>query len=295
MQAVVLPAGDGVGQPLGQPFAQGVGHGIHVRAGNHIGGRALHQGHLSAALGQRRGQGHGRGAAADHRHPLAGAVQILRPLLRMHDASPESLLALEARRMAALIAVVAAAHQQEVAGEAGRAAIPAPRFQRPLGVGAAPGGGLNLMLEADLLHQPIFLGGFPNVSEDGRAVGDGLRLPPGLEGITQGVHVAVGADARIAEQIPGAADALPAFQNGEGLAWAAPPQVAGRANAGQPGADDQHIEAVFKFHPAASSRFNAGGHRRRPCPFPQGAAPGSKSSGWRCSRPGRPAGARRRR
>ncbi len=54
-------------------------------------------------------------------------------------------------------------------------------------------------------------------SRDRGAVGDRLGLGPRLEVVAQGVHVAVGTDARIAEQVPGAADRLARFEDGVGL------------------------------------------------------------------------------
>ena len=98
------------------------------------------------------------------------------------------------------------------------------------------------MMEADFLVDAVLGRGLADVVQDPRPVGDRLRLGPRLERIAQREHVAVGADAGIAEQIPGAADAVAALEDDETLAGALLLQVIARADAGQPGADDQHVE-----------------------------------------------------
>ena len=65
----------------------------------------------------------------------------------------------------------------------------------------------------------------------------------------------VGADAGIAEQVPGAADAVAALENGEALAGALLLQVIARADAGQPGADDQDVE-MFCCHDGLRARVS---------------------------------------
>src|SRR5712691_3020513 len=59
------------------------------------------------------------------------------------------------------------------------------------------------------------------------------------------VDVALGADAGIAEQIPGAADGLAPFEDDEALARAFLPQVIARADAGQAGADNEDVEMLW--------------------------------------------------
>ncbi len=98
------------------------------------------------------------------------------------------------------------------------------------------------MVEADFFVDAVIGSGLADVVQNPRPVGDRLRLGPWLERIAQREHVAVGADAGIAEQIPGAADAVAALEDGVTLAGTGVLQVIARANAGQPGADDQHVE-----------------------------------------------------
>ena len=98
------------------------------------------------------------------------------------------------------------------------------------------------MVEADLLVDAVLGRGLADIVQDLRPVGDRLRLGPWLERIAEREHVGVGADAGIAEQVPGAADAVAALENGIALARAFVLQVKTRADAGQAGADDQHVE-----------------------------------------------------
>ena len=90
-----------------------------------------------------------------------------------------------------------------------------------------------------------------DVAEDRRPVGDRLRLRPGLERVAEGVHVGVGADPRVAEEVPGAADRVPRLEEGERLVRAVAPQVAAGADAGQAGSDDQDVEVLGR-HAALS-------------------------------------------
>ncbi len=98
------------------------------------------------------------------------------------------------------------------------------------------------MVEADFPVDAVLGRGLADIVQDLRSVGDRLRLGPWLERIAQREHVAVGADAGIAEQVPGAADAVAALEDGKALARTFVLQVISRADAGQPGADDQHVE-----------------------------------------------------
>src|ERR1019366_1144004 len=74
------------------------------------------------------------------------------------------------------------------------------------------------MVEADFPVDAVIRGGLADVVQDTRPVRNRLRLGPWPERVTQREHVAVGADARITKQIPGAADGFAAFQNDIALA-----------------------------------------------------------------------------
>ncbi len=68
-------------------------------------------------------QGDGRGTAAYDDDLLTGVVEILRPLLRMDDASAELVGTGEGRSIALLVVVVTGAHEQERAGVNGRLVV----------------------------------------------------------------------------------------------------------------------------------------------------------------------------
>src|SRR6202022_3242881 len=112
-------------------------------------------------------------------------------------------------------------------------------------------------VEADFLVDATLGGGLADIVQNPRPVGDRLRLGPWLERIAQREHVAVGADAGIAEQIPGAADAVAALEEDKTLAGTVALHVIARADAGQPGADDQHVEmfvVLGRFHRSISAQ-----------------------------------------
>src|ERR1700692_216894 len=103
------------------------------------------------------------------------------------------------------------------------------------------------MVKADFLVDAVVGSGLADIVQNPRPVRDRLRLGPWLERKAQREHVAVGADAGIAEKIPGAADAVAALDDDVALARALLLQVKAGTDAGQPGADDQHVE-MFGWH-----------------------------------------------
>src|SRR5262249_9696374 len=100
------------------------------------------------------------------------------------------------------------------------------------------------MSKADFLVDAVLGRGLAHIVEDARSVGDRLRVGPRLERITQREHVAVGTDAGIAKQIPGAANRLASFEDDKTLGRALRLQMIARADPGQAGADDQHVEVL---------------------------------------------------
>ena len=163
---------------------------------------------MCGLLGHRRDQRHGGRAAADHDDPLALVVEVLGPVLRVDHLALEALAAGELGRVALVVAVVAAAHREEAAGEAGasrrcRCVRPRPSSARPAVDHCAE---TTRWLKRILSSIPSSLGGAPDVVEDRGAVGDRLRLGPRLEAEAERVHVGVRADARVAEEVPGAAE-----------------------------------------------------------------------------------------
>ena len=179
-------------------------------------------------------------------HALAGVVEIPRPFLRMHDLAGEVGRAGKFRRVAFLVFVIARAHEQEIAGEAddfGRAlAHRALGLHRPARLRRRPRRAFDAVVEADLPVDAVVDSGLADVIQNPRPVGDRLRLGPRFERIAERIHVRVGADAGIAKQIPGAADAVAPLEDHVALARAFLLQVIARANAGQAGADNEDVE-----------------------------------------------------
>src|SRR5262245_18444240 len=134
------------------------------------------------------------------------------------------------------------------------------------------------MPEPDLLVDAGVGGGLADVREDRRPVGDRLGLGPRPEPVTQGVHVRVGSDPRIAEQIPGATDGVPGFENRVLLARELSLEVMRHPDAGQTGTDDQHVHMVghqiTAIRAASPSRAPAGAVRRRARRSTESARPG---------------------
>src|SRR5690242_17431991 len=104
------------------------------------------------------------------------------------------------------------------------------------------------MAKADLLVDAIFRRRLTDVFQDGWAIRDGFRLAPGAKAVAKGMHIGVGADARIAEQVPGAANRVPAFQDSIGLLRRARLQVIGRGDARYARSNDQDINVFGAAH-----------------------------------------------
>ena len=224
-------------------FVRPAGNRIFRRTGDNIGRRALEHGNLRGGASHRRHQRYRRRTAADHDHALVGIIQIFRPLLRMDDLAPETLRALEMRRVAACVIVIAAAHIEERAGDMARLAILLD-LQRPLSVFGGPARRHHLATEANMPVDSEFLRGVDDITADRLAIGDGAIARPGVEGKAQRIHVRIRTDARIAEQIPGAADRIARFEDRVALAGAFGGNAVARIDTGKPSAHDQDIETL---------------------------------------------------
>ncbi len=111
----------------------------------------------------------------------------------------------------------------------------------PLIVGARPARLRDAMAIADMARQIVLLDHLAHIGQDLFGPGDG-RADPRLEAIAEGVEVAVGADAGITMHPPGAAEALQPLEHDKAPVGALLFQMIGGADAGNPGADDQHVE-----------------------------------------------------
>ena len=262
----VAPADQVIGELGGEFLPQLVGERILRRPRHHVSRRALQHGDMRRGLGHLRHQRHGGRARADHHHALAGIVEIFGPFLRMHDLAGEVGRAGKFRRVAFLVFVIARAHEQEIAGEAddfGRAlAHRALGLHGPARLRRRPRRALDAVVEADLLVDAVVDRGLAHVVQNPRPVGDRLRLGPRFERIAERIHVGVGADAGIAKQVPGAADAVAPLEDHVALARAFLLQVIARADAGQAGADDEDVEMFCCIGHDDLPAFRCNGQRR---------------------------------
>jgi hypothetical protein len=223
---------------------QRVGDPVPGRQRQDVAGRALHHRDVGGVAGQRRHERDRGGAAADDEHPAAGVVEVLRPPLRVHDRPREPVPAGEGRRVALVVAVVAPADPQERARDGHRLArIVAAGGDRPAAGVARPLGPHHPVPEPDVGVHAVLAGRLPHVVTDRRPVGDRPLAGPRPERVPEREHVRIGPDAREAEQVPGAADGGPGLEDDECPLWMTNAQAAGGADPGQPGADDQHIDA----------------------------------------------------
>src|SRR6516225_9109116 len=100
------------------------------------------------------------------------------------------------------------------------------------------------MMKANATVNPELVCGVAKVLQDGGAVGDGVRGCPWAERVAEGVHVGVGADAGVAEEVPGAADRAASFEDNVALAGTLRLQAIAGSDAGEAGSDDDDVEVL---------------------------------------------------
>ena len=126
------------------------------------------------------------------------------------------------------------------------------------------------------------------------AVGDRLLAVPRPERVAEGEHVGVGPDARVAEQVPRAADGVAGLEDGVGRPRALGLEVVAGADAGQAGADDEDVEVLHgRLRQAAAAgelvvqravrRRTARSATARPARWCRGRRGGSRAGCSRCS------------
>ncbi len=193
-----------------------------------------------------------RCAAADDHDPLACVIEVLRPVLRMHDLATERLGAGELRREPRVVVVVARATKDPSRTDlASRSGVGVFDVDRPPRGVRRPGGRHHPMPVPDQRSKIVLVDRLVEVIEDSRGVGDCLSVGPGLEVVAEGVQVRVGPNSRVAEQVPRAARGVPGLEDDDRLAGVFCPHPAGRADAGDAGTDDEDIDFVWdRCHPA---------------------------------------------
>jgi hypothetical protein len=186
----------------------------------------------------------GRAAADDH-DALARWVEVRRPLLRVEDGAGELTEPRQVGREAGVVPVVAgAAHQEATADRERRGAGAARAVHRPPCVGARPADALDAVLEADVAIDAEPGRGLAHVRQDARPVGERAIAGPRVERVAERVHVRVRPHARIAEQVPGAADGLAGLEHGVAGVRQGGLHVVAGGDARQAGPDDEHVEIV---------------------------------------------------
>src|SRR3546814_7195979 len=124
----------------------------------------------STPLGQARPQRDGGGTAADDHHLLASDLEVLGPVLGVHEIAPEPIGTGEVGLVAVVVAVVPAAGEQEPAGEQqGLAGVSANGGHVPACVSGGPLGADDAVLEADVGVDPLLGGRVLDVVPDGLA------------------------------------------------------------------------------------------------------------------------------
>ncbi len=257
----VLSPGQRVAAVVAEQPAQQVGDRVAARHRHDVRRRPLEHRHLPGRARQCGHQGDRGRAAADHQDALAHVVQVLRPVLRVDDRAGVALQPLELRGEAPVVPVVAHRAEQPVAGQRHLlAGVGAFDPDRPAGLGRRPGRVQHPVVVADPVLEAVLPDGLPQVRQDLRGVRDRLLLPPRLERVAEGVQVRVRADARIAEQVPGAAEIAPGLQDRETPARQLGRQVAARADPGDPGPDDQHVQVLDGRPGPVFAQCGSGGH-----------------------------------
>ena len=98
------------------------------------------------------------------------------------------------------------------------------------------------MSQTDVAVNAIVRRGVADVIPDGWATRDGFVRVPRPKRKSQRVHIRIGADARIAEEIPSSADCIAGFQNRVGFSREGSLQMVSSINTGYAGAHDQHVK-----------------------------------------------------
>ncbi len=200
---------------------------------------------MLGARRQRGHEGHGGGAASDHDHALARAVEAGRPVLGMNHRALEALAAGEGRAVALVVAVVAGASVQEAAAQPRPlAAVGVFDLHRPASLGARPLGAHGALPEANARLDPVLAGRRADVLEDRRAADQRGVLLPRAERVGEREHVRVRAHAGVAEEIPRAAERVARLDDREGPPGKAPAQVTGRADPREARSHDQDVHVL---------------------------------------------------
>jgi hypothetical protein len=162
----------------------------------------------------------------------------------MNDLALELRHVLPFRRVAFGMAVIALAHPEEICGEAQRfAGLLVRCLDGPQTGFARPARRIDAVVVADVFCEIVLFDHLAHIGADFVGGRDG-RADPRLEAVAEGVEVAVGANARIFVGPPRSAKCLLLFQHDESGPGHLLGEVMGAADAGDAGADNQHVEML---------------------------------------------------
>ncbi|SHU67537.1 Uncharacterised protein [Mycobacteroides abscessus subsp. abscessus] len=235
------PAGNRVSHLGRQNLSQAIDDGVLIGQRHDVGGRTLQHGDVAGVGRHRRNQRHGGGAGADHDHLLALVVQVFGPVLWVHHGAFEIGHPGELRRVALVVVVVPTAAEQEGTGVFDGLAIVIHLNGPLLGFGV-PGSADNLL---PVPHVPVNTGvgrRLVHVVQDRRTIGQGPAVVPRREPEAQGVHVRVGANTRVLEEVPGAAHVVAGFKHRVGLGRAAILDMPRGTDPGDTCTDNEHVK-----------------------------------------------------
>src|SRR5206468_2864717 len=176
---------------------------------------------------------------------LAGVVEVLRPVLRVHDLTAEVLAPLKVGGVPAGVVVVAGGGEQHAAGDVELLAVAgALERDRPARRAGREVRAQHLVPEVHVPSEVVLGNRLVQVVKDLVAVGDRVLAGPRLELEAERVQIGVRPDARIAEQVPGPTDRVATIDDREGPTRLLLPQVMAQADTGDAGAHDQHVDVV---------------------------------------------------
>ena len=197
-----------------------VGEGVLRRHRHHVGRRALQHRHVAGGAGHRGHQGDRGRAAADDDDLLAGVVEVLGPVLRVHDLAAESVAALELRGVALVVAVVAACAEDPVRAELHQLAGVRSRSTSTVQRASSrrPRRAEHLVVEADVGVDAVLRHGLAQVGQDLVGRRDGVLVAPRLELVAERVQIGIRSNPGVAEQVPRAAGGAARLEDGVGPA-----------------------------------------------------------------------------
>lgn len=159
-----------------------------------------------------------RRARSDHDDLFVRVVEILGPELGVDGVSLEVLESGDGGGQRRVVVVVPGAEDEEAGGQERRLASVDGDAERPEGIFRGPRRRGHRSFVLDLFVDAVLRRRLLHVLLDGRAVGDGVLLVPGIPGEAERDEVRVGSNSRVPKEIPRAAHARSSFEDGVAVA-----------------------------------------------------------------------------